>query len=158
MFEARHLDHFQASLGCTNVDERLDLEPVPPLHRVARCGGTVAVEPERGEAGSPERVVAIAQVRVPRAGPYVGEPDEPAVSKAPKAGDVFTAATRKEPRPLGEVGSLQERVDVPRDLRGIGRTVGIEHNDDVATRLQKAALERIALAAPCLLDDADFGK
>ena len=64
-------------------------------------------------------------------------------------------AAKREPLAKSLPG--EQRLDEPRDLRRVGRAVGVEHHDDVAAGRREAARERVALAAPVLQDDAHVG-
>jgi len=46
---------------------------------------------------------------------------------------------------LGDVGAADQRVDERRDLGGVGRAVGVEHDDDVTGDRREAAGEGVAL-------------
>ena len=78
-----------------------------------------------------------------------------AVARTPQRRDVVAAATLGEAAALGEVRAGEQGVDETRDLVRFGRSVGVEHDDDVTGGGLEAAGQCIALALAGLLDDAD---
>ena len=133
------------------VDDCLDLEAVAPDHRVRAGGGlgVVGQVQQRDQVG-PEGVVAVAQVGEPGPEPHVEQRAEHPVAEVPHRRDVRRTATRGVARALGEVGPRLERVDVASDLGRVGRTVGVEHDDDVAGDPGESRGHRVALALACL--------
>ena len=107
------------------------------------------------QAVAPERVVAVAEVGIARAEEHVDQQVQRVIARTPQRRDVAAAPAEREARTLGEVVSLEQRGDEQRDLRRIGRAVGIEHHDDVAGGRREAAGERVALAARVLKNHAD---
>ena len=68
------------------------------------------------------------------------------------------AAAVGEPGALGEVGPGHQGVDEPGDLGGIGRPVGVQHDQDVTRRGGEAARHRVPLALAGLVDHPDVGQ
>src|SRR3712207_9275830 len=60
--------------------------------------------------------------------------------------DVGAPPAAGEAGALSEIGPGQEWGDVSRDLPGVCRAVGVEHDDDVTGDGREAARERVALA------------
>jgi hypothetical protein len=138
--EARDLVDDEAGLRHADVHERLDLEPV-------------AVDVDVRQAARPERVVAVAEVGVARPVQRVHQEVEPAIAEPTGEGDVRAVAALGEARALHEVGAVDERGHEARDLRRVGRAIGVQHHDDLARGGLEARPERIPLATARLFDD-----
>ena len=148
LLDAGDLGDGEPRAGEPAVDQGLDLEAVAPQHRRAgrRHQLVVGQVEERDQVG-PERVVAVAEVGEPGPERDVHPGVEEPVAEPADGGDVGAAATGPEPRALGEVGALEQRLDEARDLLGVGRPVGVEHHHDVAGDPREPGRERVALAA-----------
>ena len=155
VLEAGHLGDRQAGRGRAEVEQRLDLEAVAPDGALA---GGVGDEAEDREVPGPEGVVAVAEVREAGAEHRVDDHAERPVAEPAQRGDVAAARSGGEPRALREVGARGQRRDEPRDLGRVGRAVGVDHHDDVASHGGETAGERVALALPRLRDQADAGQ
>jgi hypothetical protein len=64
----------------------------------------------------------------------VGDGAERAVARAAQAGEVSAATTDGVPGSLGEVRTVHQCLDEPRDLTRVGGAVGVDHRDDVTGR------------------------
>lgn len=142
-FEAADFGDLQASLVNTNVDEGLDFE-------------TVTVDVHDRNAVLPEGVVAVAKVRELAAVKDVGEGVEAPVANPANRGDVGRAATTSKTSAFGEVGAVDEGLDICGDLTGVSRAISVKHDDDVAGSGLEAVLEGVALATTGLVDDTDI--
>ena len=119
--------------GHPDVDQGLDLEPVTPQLAAVLGRREIGVgEIQDGQSAPPEGVVAVAQVGEPGPEQHVDRGVEHQVAHPPQEGDVQAAAAVLEARSLGEGGSVAQRGHKSRDLLRIGRSVGIDHHDDVA--------------------------
>jgi hypothetical protein len=119
--DAGDLGDGQPGAGEAAVDQGLDLEAVSPQHRrPGRRDQLVVRQVEQRDQVGPERVVAVAEIGEPGAEGDVHPGVEEPVAEAAHGGDVGAAAAQPEPRSLGEVRSLHQGLDEPRDLVGIG--------------------------------------
>ena len=105
----------------------------------------------------PEGVVAVRDVGVARAEERVRDAAQEVVAHGAQGREVGAATALDAARALDEVRAVHERGHEQADLLGALRAVGVERDDDVARRGLDAALDRLALAAALLRDDAGVG-
>jgi len=77
------------------------------------------------------------------------------IADPPDPGDVPAPAPGGETGSLGEVRTGAQRGDEVGDLGGVGRSVGVDHDDDVAGRRRETTRQRVALAPAVLGDHPD---
>ena len=152
-----HLGHRQAGKGDAAVDHGFDLEAVAPHHRRGPAGMRLrARQVEQAQDVAPEGVVAVAQVAVARLRHAIGQHVETQVARAAHPGDVGAATAGEEAAAFGEVRAARQCLQEQRDLRRIGRPVGVEHDNDVTGGSSETARQRIALARARLPDHLDI--
>src|SRR5208282_5832748 len=129
---AGHLMDLQAYLSRPDVHQRFNLK--------AR-----AVDLQRVQVTSPERVVPVAQVGELSPEHAVDEEVQQPVPAAAHAGDVIAAAAAGKPRALREISAGHERADELDDLRPVGGAVRVDRHDDVAGSRREPGQQRVSL-------------
>jgi hypothetical protein len=137
--EARDLRHFHAGPGGPDVQQSFDLE-------------TVAIHFQPRQAACPERVEAIAQVRVPGPEQHVDQAQECAVSSSSQCRDVGRATPWREAAALRKVGTVPQSLNESGYLFWLCRAIGIERYDDVAAGGGEATRQRVAFTDSALMD------
>ena len=125
VLETRDLDDFHTCPKGADVHERLDLE-------------TVRVELKPRQHVSPERVVPVTQIGVATTEQQTNHRRQESVSELPVQRHVAGAAALREAGAFDEVGTGEQESHETGNLVRVGRSVRVEHDDDVAAGLGKA--------------------
>ena len=96
-----------SSPGGAHVDERFDLEPVPPQWAAVVLTRRGRVKAEDGQMPTPEHVVAVAKIRVPAPVAEVEERRQYLIPMGTETCDVSTPSAGQEAAPLGKIRAVR---------------------------------------------------
>src|SRR5579884_3404699 len=125
MLETRNLHDLALRLQHLQADLRLDLK-------------AIAINVNAVEAAPPKSVIAIAQIAEARLIEQIDDAAQEEIATATQKGDITTAATAEKTRSLGVIVARHQCGDESRDLAGICRAIGVEHEDDITLARGKA--------------------
>ena len=142
VLKAGNLDNFELGLVHADSNHRLYFKSVAVNFHVVK---TVF----------PKGVVAIAQIAEACLKKQVDELTQSVVTHAAYECEIVATSTFRKPRAFGKIISSHDRFNKTRYLVGVGRSVSIEHYNDVACGSSNPGSYGIALAFTLLLDDSD---